>query len=154
MKLRLASSVIVLCALIAPAVPGDCKCGKPEKEDKTRWGGNQSVVLVPEGHYRQISGIVEEAFANQKVKDALAEVFDKPEYLVGDKPWNERPQQNRLRACVTSSGGKFCFKDLPTGTYELRISRDSGWDVTHVYVVVDRGKGTNKMLHIRMQIGT
>ena len=36
------------------------------------------------------------------MEEALVEVFDEPEYLAGDKPY-KKPQQNRLRACVTSS---------------------------------------------------
>ena len=86
---------------------------------------------------------------------ALVEVFDKPDYLVSDKPWAEKPEQKLLRNCVTSADGKFCFRGLPAGTYELRISKDQGWNVTHVYVVVDR-KAAEKIeqLHITMHIGT
>src|SRR5262245_13047006 len=54
------------------------------------------------------------------MEDALVKVFDEPEYLAGDKPY-KKPQQNRLRACVTSSDGKSCFKNLP----DLRASRSS-----------------------------
>jgi hypothetical protein len=108
---------------------------------------------VPEEHFSEVRGIVE-VLDKERVQGALAEILDKPEYLVGSKPWNERPQQNRLRACVTSADGQFCFKDLPNGTYELRISRDQGWNVTHVYVVVDRRTGSSKPIHVRMQIGT
>ena len=152
-KLVMLGSVLILCALAAPAVQGDCKCRRPEKGDATRWGGNEAVVLQPEGHFQELKGIVE-AFENEPMGDALAEVFDKPDYLISDTPWANRPEQKRIRACVTSTDGKFCFKDLPDGAYELRISHDQGWNVTHVYVVLDHKGGKKKEVHIRMHIGT
>jgi hypothetical protein len=108
---------------------------------------------VPEEHFREPKGVVE-VLDKQTVHDSLAEVFDKPDYLVSSKSWNEHPEQNRLSVCVTSADGKFSFRDLPSGTYELRISRDQGWDVTHVCLVIDRQAGTGKPLRVRMQIGT
>jgi len=152
-RLRLAVSLAALCSLIAPVVQGDCKCRQSAKDDKTRWGGNEAVTQVPEEHFRELKGVVS-VFGDQPVENALAEVFDKPEYLLGNEPWDQRPTQNRLRECVTSPDGKFCFKDLPSGTYELRISRDPGWDVTHVYVVVDRKAGARKPIQVEMHIGT
>ncbi len=153
MKRRVAGSALALCTFLTPAVQGDCKCHQPEKRDETRWGGNEAVVVVPNDHFRELKGIVE-VFDKELVQGALAEVFDKPDYLVGDTPWDQRPQQHRLRACVTTVDGKFCFRDLPNGKYELRISRDQGWNVSHVYVVVDRDKGTREPLRVSMKIGT
>jgi hypothetical protein len=152
-RLRLAVSLAALCSLIAPVVQGDCKCRQSAKDDKTRPGGNEAVSQVPEEHFRELKGVVS-VFGDQPAENALAEVFDKPEYLLGNEPWDQRPTQNRLRECVTSPDGKFCFKDLPSGTYELRISRDPGWDVTHVYVVVDRKAGARKPIQVEMHIGT
>ena len=74
-----------------------------------RWGRNQAIVLTPDEHFREVRGMVE-AFEKELVENALVEVFDKPEYLVGDKPGSRKPQQNGMRACVTSADGKFCFK--------------------------------------------
>jgi hypothetical protein len=138
---------VALLAFTPVAVHGECKCHKPERDDSTRWGGNQAIVLTPDEHFRELRGIVE-VFEKE-----LVEVFDKPEYLVSDKPWSEKPKQNRLRVCVTSADGKFCFKKLPDGVYEVRVSRDQGWNVTHVYVVVDHQAGMNE-LHVGLHIGT
>ena len=145
---------MITCALIAPPVLGDCKCRRPEKGDETRWGGNEAVVVVPEKHFREIAGTVE-AFQNEPMEGALVEVFVKPDYLVSDKPWAGRPEQKRLKSCVTSADGKFCFSGLPRGPYEVRISKDQGWNVTHAYVVLDR-KAAEKIetLRIVMHIGT
>jgi hypothetical protein len=153
-KLLTPGSILITCALIAPPVLGDCKCRRPEKGDGTRWGGNQAVVVVPEKHFREIAGTVE-TFQNEPMEGALVEVFDKPDYLVSDKLWAGRPEQKRLKSCVTSADGKFCFSGLPSGTYEVRISKDQGWNVTHAYVVLDR-KAVEKIetLRIMMHIGT
>jgi hypothetical protein len=110
------------------------------------------VTQVPEEHFRERKGVVS-TFGDQPAENALAEAFDKPEYLLSNEPWHQRPTQNRLRVCV-SPDGKFCFKDMPSGTYELRISRDPGWDVTHVYAVVDRKAGARKPIQVSMHIGT
>lgn len=152
---RIASpgTVLLFCALLVPSVLGDCKCRQPVKGDKTRWGGNQAVVIVPEHHFRDIRGTVE-TFQDEKMDGALVEIFDKPDYLVNNKPWAARPEQKRLKSCVTATDGKFCFRSLPSGTYELRVSRDQGWNVTHVYVVVDRNAAEKiEPLHITMHIG-
>jgi uncharacterized protein YutD len=102
---------MILCALIPIAAQGDCKCRRPEKGDETRWGGNEAVVLVPEEHFREVSGIVE-AFQDEVMKGALAEVFDKPDYLVSNKPWNERPNRiafgRVLRQQMESFASKIC----------------------------------------------
>jgi len=151
-RLLSCSFALIVCAATVPTMHGDCKCHKPEKDDKTRWGGNQAIVIVPEHRFREIEGTVE--FQGQKIEGALVEIFDKPDYLVNHKPWADRPEQKRLRNCVTGADGKFCFWGLPSGPYEVRVSKDQGWDVTHAYVVVDN-KATEKTdpLQVTMFIG-
>jgi len=151
-KLRLATSAALFCVLV-PRAGGDCHCHKPEKNDTTRWGGNQSIVIVPQQHFREVSGVVQ-LIDNDLAENALAEIFDKPEYLVSDKPWSQKPEQKRLRACVTSRDGKFCFRNLPDGAYELRVSFIQGVNVTHVYVVIDRKAAPTEPLRITLSLGT
>ena len=145
-------ALITLFLVIAPAIYGDCRCRRPEKNDSTRLGGNEAIVLVLKDHFRELTGLVE-AFENEPAKDVLVEVFDKPDYLVDNKPWADRPQQKRLKACLTSTDGRFCLRGLPSGAYELRMSKDSGWDVTHVYVVLDCKAGKKEQIKVRMHIG-
>jgi len=153
MKPLIAAGIIALLAIAPVAVHGDCECHKPERDDTTRWGGNQAIVLTPDQHFHEVRGIVE-VFEKELVEKALVEVFDKPEYLVSNKPWSDKPQQNRLSACVTSAYGKSCFNHLPGRDYDVRVSRDQGWNVTHVYIVIDRQAGTNQPLHVGMDLGT
>jgi hypothetical protein len=140
------------CALIAPSVLGDCKCHRAADNETTHFGGNEAVVFVAEESHRRLAGTVH-APDGTKLGNALVEVFDHPEYLLGDKPLETRPEQKRLAACRTAPDGKFCFPNLPSGKYELRSSVGSGWDVTHVYVVVDK-KGQTKNIQVRMSLGT
>jgi Carboxypeptidase regulatory-like domain len=145
---------VVVCSLLVRAALGDCKCHHPAKGDTTRWGGNESVVIVPKTHFREISGTVD-TIQGESIKDALVEVFDKPDYLVSNRPWADKALQKRLRSCVTSADGRFCFRVLPSGSYEVRVSKGQGWNVTHIYVVVDR-KAAERIepLHVTMHIGT
>ena len=154
MRAQLAVVGAMLFCWLIPRAAADCTCHKPARDDKTRFGGNEAVVVVPQKHFREVTGVVEALRENETVKGALAEIFDKPEYLVSQTPWANKPEQHRLRACVTSVDGKFCFKGLPEGAYELRVSLNEGWNVTHVYVVVDRKTGVSKPLHVTMHLGT
>jgi len=133
---------------------GDCKCHKPEKGDKTRRGANMLVIRKPEGQFRELVGIVGMQFADRPMEGALVEIFDKPDYLLSGKQWEDRPQQKRLRACVTSADGKFCFRGLPSGKYEIRVSKELGWNITHVYVELDQKHGKNEPIEASLSLGT
>jgi hypothetical protein len=151
-----ASVLSVLCLLLALAPVSSratqCKCHKPEKGDTTRWGGNQAVVVVPDKPFRKIEGIVE--LGEEALEGALVEVFDKPDYLVNNRPWANKPEQKLLKSCVTSLDGKFCFQGLAAGKYEIRISKAQGINVTHVYAVVDyKAMQKDEPLHITMSLG-
>ena len=154
-RIRLQSVVpaaLLACALVAPSVLGDCKCHRVANDETTLFGGNEAVVLDEQESHRRLEGTVD-APDGTKLGNALVEIFDHPEYLLSDKPGEDRPQQRRLAACRTAVDGKFCFRNLPSGKYELRSSVGSGWDVTHLYVVVDK-KGQAKKIQVRMSLGT
>lgn len=150
--LRFGVSLFVL-ALAAPSVLGDCKCHRHEIGDTTRDGANMFVINVEKEAYRTLEGTVVREYAGQFIEDALVEVFDHPEYLLSDNPSADHPEQKRVAACHTSADGKFCFLRLPPGKYELRSSLNSGWNITHIYVVVDK-KGKTRKIEVRMSLGT
>ena len=121
------------------------------------WGGNQRVVVADEIPCKEIRGTVYEE-TGQPANGALVEIFTHPEYLlqvrsIGIKNEDE-PQQRRIATCRTGPDGKFCFRNLAAGKYELRSSIDSGWDVTSIYVVVDPSKGKQKVMRVDMHLGT
>ncbi len=152
-RLLMPVTALLACALAAPSVVGDCKCHRPEKDDKTRKGANEFVLDVEKETYRKLEGTVVGMGDSRLIEDALVEVFDHPEYLLGENPLADHPEQKRVAACHTSADGKFCFRGLPPGKYELRSSLESGWNITHIYVVVDK-KGQSKKMQVRMTLGT
>jgi hypothetical protein len=139
-------------ALAVPSVLGNCKCHRAADNETTHFGGNEAVIFVAQESHQSLAGTVH-APDGTKLGNALIEVFDHPEYLLDDKPGENHPEQKRLAACRTAADGKFCFRNLPPGKYELRSSIGSGWDVTHVYVGVDNN-GAAKKIQIRMKLGT
>ena len=161
MKVQLATKLGVMALLTSlltaarPSLSVDCACHKPEKGDHTRYGGNVSVVVPLEKSYRDLHGTVQ-MVDGRVLENALVENFDNPDYLLKTTPQNnlKQPQQKRLAACVTGPDGKFCFRHLPSGTYELRSSMKSGWNVTHVHVTVDKRSGESEEIAVRMSLGT
>lgn len=100
----------------------------------------------------------------EKMDDALVEIFDKPDYLLCEwRPGNpnrctaDAPAgQRRVAACKTGKDGRFCFSDIPAGSYEVRVSKGSGWNVAKVYVVVEpKGRGSKSGgIVVEMEVGT
>lgn len=142
----------LLSAFLAPSILGDCKCHHPEKGDTTRQGANQFVIYVEKESYRQLEGTVETNY-DRAIENALVEVFDHPDYLLDENPLKNHPDQKRLAACRTAVDGKFCFRALPSGKYELRSSLDGGWNTTHIYVVVDKRSHQTKKIKVVMSVG-
>jgi hypothetical protein len=153
--LLVSAAALFASLLVAPSVLGDCKCGTPDKGETTRWGGNQMIVVKEESSFRKLEGRVQMS-DDRTLENALVEVFDHPGYLLdtSDSRSEGPPEQKRLAACRTGKDGKFCFRNLPAGKYELRSSLGSGWNVTHVYVVLDKHSKRDEKLNVLMLLGT
>jgi protocatechuate 3,4-dioxygenase beta subunit len=150
--LRLGATALATALLTAaPAMSTDCTCHKPEKGDKTRRGANIMVVVPMEKSFRELRGTVQMP-DGRVLENALVEIFDNADYLLQSGPLKQ-PHQTRLAKCVTGSDGKFCFRHLPSGTYELRSSIDTGWNVTHVHVTVDKRSGASEEFTVVMSLG-
>jgi|HubBroStandDraft_1064217.scaffolds.fasta_scaffold38857_4 hypothetical protein len=152
------ASLLSLASLTGPSsLPAgvECKCRRASEKESTRPGGNEMVIFVEEKNYRELRGTVQ-LRDGQPVENALVEIFDKPEYLLDRSiaSANNRPKQHRLAACVATADGKFCFRNLADGKYELRSSWKDGVNVTHVYVVIDKQSGEKKDLSVEMTLGT
>ena len=133
----------------------DCKCSHPDKTETTRWGGNEMIVVVKKEPVKQLRGKIK-GQDGSPIEGALVEVFTHPEYLLSDLPnaRRDQPEQQRVATCLTRADGKFCIRHLPPGTYELRSSLSSGWNVTHVHVTIDFEKGRSEQVLVTMRIGT
>jgi len=148
-------TLAVLGTLMARSVLGDCKCRAPKEGETTHWAGNEEIVMNEETSYRKLEGTVE-YLGDRPLANALVEIFDQPDYLLDESVLSKRDHvgQKRLAACRTAANGRFCFRNLPSGKYELRSSLDSEWNVTQVYVVVDKKSGKNQSLRVSMKVGT
>lgn len=132
-----------------------CDCKKVSAKETTRYGGNQRVTFIESKVFKKLQGTVDNRSSSLT---ALVEIFDKPEHLLPDysgdfkKPY----KQKRIAACIADDQGKFCFKNIPPGKYEIRCSIGSEWNVTYVYVVVDPKSKLVKaaQLNIPMELGT
>jgi hypothetical protein len=146
-------ALLLFSTVATPTVRGDCKCHPPTKDETTHPGANQVVVVVEKDSYRRLEGKIE-MYDARPLKDVLVEIFDQPEYLLDTSNFPKPPNQRRVAVCLTSADGKFCFKDLPSGKYELRSSIDGGWNITHVVVIVNKESGKRSYLHVLMGVGT
>ncbi len=143
--------------LLPGNIPATDKCGcvKARRDDTTRWGVNESVVYVYRTPYKQIRGVVD----FPKKANILVEVFTHPEHLLPDYPQDKRQaakeSQRRVAACTTGADGEFCFRNIPAGKYELRLSIDAGWNPTHVYLVLAprNRKSIRTKLRVNLDVG-
>ena len=77
-----------------------------------------------------------------------------PDDLLDDeKQFAGPPKQNRVAACITAAYGEFCFRAPPSGKDRLRYSINGGWDITHVYLVVQRRSGRRKRIEFQVSRG-
>lgn len=142
-----------LSALISTSVLGDCKCTRPTKGETTHWGGNEVIQRKDETRHCKLEGTVE-YLDDRPFANAFVEIFDHPELM--DQAISKRSHsgQRRLAACHTTADGKFSFRNLPSGKYELRSSFDNEWNVTQILVIVDKESGSNQPLRVTMRVGT
>ena len=139
-----------------------CRCSSAPDE-VTRWGGNHWIAYKQPGTYKTVSGKVVTSISDKAIEDALVEVFDNPAYLLCEWKENNRDkctmtpaaQQRRVAACATGKDGRFCFRNIPAGEYELRVSKDGSWNVIHAYIVVDLNRRThsNSGIVVEMSLG-
>ena len=130
-------------------------CTKVAKDDVTHWDGNELITYVRMKPRKQLKGKVVMLY-DQLFQNALVEIYTNPQYLLVEpvKGIKGQTKQKRLFACRTGKDGKFSFPRLADGRYELRSSSKGGWNVTQIYVVVDRKSKKRSEMKVEMYIGT
>jgi len=112
-----------------------CGCSPPIREQKTSWGKDW-VIITESENLKLLQGKAVSTREDATLANVLVEVYDQPDILLLD--WKERSarisEQHRIAACVTGKDGRFCFRKIPPGKYELRCSRSGEWDPTSVIV--------------------
>jgi protocatechuate 3,4-dioxygenase beta subunit len=127
----------------------------PARGETTRSGANEDWVIVERRKHAGITGMVRDV-NGQVISDVLVEVFDHPEHLLLSYQNIEKQKaQRRVAACVIGNDGRFCFANIPTGKYEVRFSKNGGWNHTSMYVVVAprNPKATKRGIEITMKVG-
>jgi hypothetical protein len=162
MKFLIAIFVLVSIGSIH-GIQSRCNCSTAAADEFTRRGGNHWIVNKPSGTYRFVSGEVVMWDDGKHMDDSLVELFTEPDYLLCDfEPNNPNKcstyppaEQHRVGACKTGIGGRFCFSDIPSGKYELRVSKGVEWNVVHFYVVVDstNRRSKNGGMAVKMTLG-
>jgi protocatechuate 3,4-dioxygenase beta subunit len=112
-----------------------CKCGLPQSGETTHYGGNELTATELRGTYTSLHGVVKQIYG-QPLSGVLVEVFDHPEWIQ-QKLSKSEIRQRRVAVCKTRRNGKFCFDKIPSGHYELRLSKNKAWNVLHFYVVIN-----------------
>jgi len=153
---RLAITTFIIICLVNNLGAQDCKCIAAKRSETTRQGYFADIIVIEKKPFKQIRGVVHFPSTDASLDGALVEVFTRPEYLLKSKyPENVSRNQKRMAACWTGADGKFYFKGVPKGAYELRFSKDGGWSITHVYIVINPNsrRSTNAKIIVEMTPG-
>ena len=148
----LAITLVITCQ--ASASRKNCKCAAPDRGEKTHQGGNEIVTFKESRTYRLVRGTVHDV-NGEPVGGVLVEVFDHPDWIILDY-LSSRVEQHRIAACKTGPDGSFCLKNISSGRYELRASKDTAWNPSHVYIVLSpRGRrGDRTGIKVQLTVGT
>jgi protocatechuate 3,4-dioxygenase beta subunit len=117
--------------------------------ETTRPGANELITIVESKTRKSIFGEVNDGGNGQPLNNVLVEVFALRTKKAGDE------EKKRILACTTDEKGRFCFRKLPAGKYEVFYSMDGGWKHTIVTVVVDPNgrKSVNQKIEVWLQVG-
>ena len=107
----------------------ECKCRSPEAGTRTHTGYGETVLVKTKGAYKKLAGVVSLDPSDAPVEGVLVELFRESKQTSSDR--------TSLSACVTGPDGGYCFANVSKGRYELRVSKDGGFKITHVEVLVD-----------------
>jgi|HubBroStandDraft_6_1064221.scaffolds.fasta_scaffold133564_2 hypothetical protein len=149
---KLGLSIAFLISVSSSAL-GDCDCRGVTNGETTHWGGNRRIEMEYKIDLKVMRGGVESG--QKPIQGVLMEVFANTESSLPD-PSNgnqENLSRSRVAACRTGADGKFCFRHLASGKYQLRSSIGSGWDVTFVNCVVNTKTGKNEQIDVPMHVG-
>ena len=151
---KLLTVILMICCLAKASRPDRCKCAAPAAGETTHQGGNEIVTFREQRAYRSVRGVARDA-NDDPLEGVLVEVFDHPEWILSNYPAS-RVEQHRIAVCKTGADGSFCFENIPSGKYELRASKDTAWNPSHVYIVVNRRsrRSTRASINVRLTVGT
>ena len=145
--IKILVTFFVLTCLINPLDAQKCICHGPEPGATTRTRYFDEVSVVEKKPYKILHGVAHLAVSDEPTEDVLVELFTHPK--------NKSEEARRIAACLTEADGRYCFSGLRKGNYELRGSREGGFEITHVYVTVDplSTESTEKEINLVIYLG-
>ena len=142
--MKLIVTTLFLISIPYSLTPQECKCREPERGATTRQGYFASILVEPKTRYKELVGVV--YLSDTPVEGVLVELFPYSKDLSTGRP--------RLAACVTGPDGRYCFINAPKGRYEVRVSKDGGFQIIHVNVYFDpkNSKASHAELGITLEV--
>lgn len=129
----------------------DCNCKSVEKNRQAEkaW---MSVVLAGEQKLAVANGKVIESNGDP-LASVLVEVLSHPAPVKRKSGEIVKKTPVRVEACETAEDGKFCFKELKPGKYELRLSRKSFNTVSiRIELVNQTSQSTSEMILVTLPV--
>src|SRR2546429_4800887 len=115
------AATLLLLTLLGSLTSQECKCRPPEPGAVTRKGYSASILIESKTRYRKPAGVV--YLHDVPSENVLVELFPYSKRLWGDT-------KDRLAACLTDADGHYCFGNIPKGRYQIRASKDGGFQIT------------------------
>ena len=129
----------ILIALAAGSLPDrPCSCQEALQDDLPH-GANETVEYAATT-VKRITGQVYYVYNGLPTENVVVEIYEITEADTKLNAHEITQRKERRAACITSNDGSFCFPDLPSGRYLLRVGtrRSSGWNEAFVRVNLDR----------------
>ena len=149
--------LLILLVFVQPLQPRlgkGCQCINAKRTETTNWG-HIANGYIERSTYRRIEGVVVD-YSDEPMDGVLIEVYDHPEFnpaLQRDGAGG-KGEQRRISGCKTRPDGKFCFRGIGPGKYDLRASKTNFNSTSIMLTIRQKGRGTSKNITVRLQVGT
>lgn len=146
---KIVPALLMCCLSWTTYAQSVCECKVAGLNETTRPGANELITIIESKLRKSIFGEVNDE-TGRPLRDVLVEVFA----LSTKRADNE--QKNRIIACTTDEKGRFCFRKVPAGKYEVLCSFEGGWKHTSVNVLIapKNRKSVNQKIEVWLQVGT
>jgi Carboxypeptidase regulatory-like domain len=136
--IQAATLTLLMFLVLHPEKP--CSCKKVEPWEKAQ-GGWRYPPIIEKKTRKSIHGQVHNS-NGRPLAGVFVEVFDNPAARLesGVDIGDLAKKQKRVAVCKTVEDGRFCFSGVPSGTYELRYTKDMSFETKSVIVTVGRNQ--------------
>ena len=131
--------LVILGFLLIAAPMQEPKCPGQKADDQDQPHGANELIEYSHKTVKRIQGRVVDP-TGAPIDEAVAEVYSYSDADTKTDPYAFTRSQERLAACVTDKNGNFCFSNLKSGNYLLRIGtrHSAGFQEVFVKLRLDR----------------